>query len=101
MRKVLDLVDGQDCILVGTLYKEMKLKPSILDEYATRDLSLPRAAVSAAKFVAEDDALVLEDEAARVKLCGDGLPVDTLVSGAACLVHTCAVTLRRVVFHPV
>ncbi len=83
MRKVLDLVDGQECILVGTLYKEMRLKPSILDEYVTRDLSLPRAAVSAAKFVAEDDALVLEDEAARVKLRGDGLPVTALVSGAS------------------
>ena len=82
MRKVLDLADGEECILVGTLYKEMKMKPSILDEYVERDLSLPKAVVSAAKFVHADDALVLEDEAARVKLCGSGLPVDNLVSGA-------------------
>ena len=31
---VLGLEEGKDCIIVGTLYKHMKLKPSILDEYA-------------------------------------------------------------------
>lgn len=101
VRKVLELVDGQDCILVGTLYKEMRLKPSILDEYV-KDLDLTRSkVVSAAKFNAPDDALVLEDEAARVKLAGPGLPIDTLVSGACArrrhAAHLCAYasSLRR------
>ena len=81
-RKVLELADGVECILLGTLYKEMRLKPSILDEYV-KDLDLTRSkVVSAAKFNAPDDSLVLEDEAARVKLAGDELPVDKLVSGA-------------------
>lgn len=31
---VLGLEEGKDCIIVGTLYKHMKLKPSILDEYS-------------------------------------------------------------------
>lgn len=31
---VLGLEEGKDCVLVGTLYKHMKLKPSILDEYS-------------------------------------------------------------------
>lgn len=31
---VLGLEEGKECILVGTLYKHMKLKPSILDEYS-------------------------------------------------------------------
>lgn len=31
---VLGLEDGKECIIVGTLYKHMKLKPSILDEYS-------------------------------------------------------------------
>ncbi len=92
MRKVLDLVDGQECIIVGTLYKEMKLKPSILDEYG-RDLSLPRAVASSAKFVSDDDALVLEDEAARVKLRGEGLRVGDLVSGTEML-NACAAFTR-------
>lgn len=31
--KVLDLVEDEEVALVGTIYKDMKLKPSILDEY--------------------------------------------------------------------
>lgn len=31
--RVMDAQEGVDCVLVGTLYKEMNLKPSILDEY--------------------------------------------------------------------
>lgn len=31
--KILDLPEGQEVAVIGTLYKEMKLKPSILDEY--------------------------------------------------------------------
>lgn len=31
---VLGLEKGKECIIVGTLYKHMKLKPSILDEYS-------------------------------------------------------------------
>lgn len=96
---MLELVEREDCILLGTLYKEMKLKPSILDEYVkdvrcrsrppasarlTRpQLALPRAAVGSDKFVSDDDSLLIEDEGARVKLLGDGLPVSLLASGAS------------------
>ena len=31
--RVMDAQEGADCVLIGTLYKDMKLKPSILDEY--------------------------------------------------------------------
>lgn len=31
---VLGLELGKECVVVGTLYKHMKLKPSILDEYS-------------------------------------------------------------------
>jgi hypothetical protein len=30
----LDLETGMECVLLGTLYKDMCLKPSILDEYS-------------------------------------------------------------------
>ena len=30
---ILDLPEGREVAIVGTLYKDMKLKPSILDEY--------------------------------------------------------------------
>lgn len=31
---ILGLEEGKECIVVGTLYKHMKLKPSILEEYS-------------------------------------------------------------------
>jgi DNA polymerase delta subunit 2 len=31
--KILDLPEGQEVAVLGTIYKEMKLKPSILSEY--------------------------------------------------------------------
>ena len=37
---VLDLQPGHDCFVIGTLYKHMRLKPSILDEYVT-EVSVP------------------------------------------------------------
>lgn len=34
VNSVLGLEEGKECIIVGTLYKHMKLKPSVLDEYS-------------------------------------------------------------------
>lgn len=34
MVRSLDLETGVECVLLGTLYKDMCLKPSILDEYS-------------------------------------------------------------------
>lgn len=31
---ILQLEEGKECVIVGTLYKHMKLKPCILDEYS-------------------------------------------------------------------
>jgi DNA polymerase delta subunit 2 len=31
--KILDLPENQEVAVIGTVYKEMKLKPSILNEY--------------------------------------------------------------------
>ncbi|KAK8635077.1 hypothetical protein V6N13_022955 [Hibiscus sabdariffa] len=36
---VLGLEEGKECIIVGTLYKHMKLKPCILDEYSKEETS--------------------------------------------------------------
>ena len=78
--KILDLKEGEECVVMGTLYKDMKLKPSILDEYV-KDAGLGSAETSAAKFVSDDDSLVLEDEGARVKLVGPAANVDEFVTG--------------------
>lgn len=31
---MLGLEEGKECVIVGTLFKNMKLKPCILDEYS-------------------------------------------------------------------
>ena len=38
--KVLGLEEGKECIIVGTLFKHMKLKPCVLDEYSKEVRSL-------------------------------------------------------------
>ena len=79
--KVLDLKEGEECVIMGTLYKDMKLKPSILDDYV-KDAGLGGTSeVKSTKFVSDDDSLVLEDEGARVKLVGPAANVDEFVTG--------------------
>ena len=78
--KVLDLKEGEECVVMGTLYKDMKLKPSILDEYV-KEAGAKASEVAAKKFVSDDDSLVLEDEGARVRLTGNGIAVDCFVTG--------------------
>lgn len=105
-QRILDLVPEKKCIIAGTLYKDMKLKPCILDEYnkekgssAAADV-LASAASAAAIASGEsaslsnmvavqslrsaDDSLILEDEYGRVQLVGvseEALPVSQLASG--------------------
>lgn len=59
--------------------QEMKLRPTVLMEYK-KDKGL-KAALGASNFCSDDDTIVLEDEAARMKISGPGLPVDELVTG--------------------
>jgi DNA polymerase delta subunit 2 len=51
-------VDECKPLVMGTLYKDMKLKPIILDEY-NKQAGLG-SEVGANKFVADDDFIVLE-----------------------------------------
>jgi DNA polymerase delta subunit 2 len=79
--KILSVGEDQDVAVIGTLYKDMRLKPSILDEYA-KDPSL-KAALGGTCFCSDEDNLVLEDEGARMTLrseCGDLTP-DAVVTG--------------------
>nr|CAD1844670.1 unnamed protein product [Ananas comosus var. bracteatus] len=77
---VLGLEEGKECILVGTLYKHMKLKPSILDEYSKERSALPLAKPH--NFIHHDDHLILEDESGRVKLSGSVLAPAAFVTVA-------------------
>ncbi|KAJ3682005.1 hypothetical protein LUZ60_014578 [Juncus effusus] len=82
---VLGLEEGKECIIIGTLYKHMKLKPSILDEYSKERSVVPL--VKPHNFMSLDDHLILEDESGRVKLSGNILVPSAFVTGAVVALH--------------
>ncbi|KAI8562086.1 hypothetical protein RHMOL_Rhmol03G0007500 [Rhododendron molle] len=82
---VLGLEEGKECIIVGTLYKHMKLKPTILDEYSKERSAAPL--VKPHNFIHLDDHLILEDESGRVKLRGNVLLPSVYVTGIVVALH--------------
>ncbi|KAM7263626.1 hypothetical protein ACFE04_001309 [Oxalis oulophora] len=82
---ILGLEEGKECIIVGTLYKHMKLKPSVLDEYSKERSVTPL--VKPHNFCHLDDYLVLEDESGRVKLRGTMLLPSIYVTGVVVALH--------------
>jgi len=89
--RVLDVSEEREVFTVGTLYKEMALKPSILDEY-TKERSLGQQ-LGNARFAQASDGAVLEDENARVTLArsaagdDDGLDVGNMATGTVVAVR--------------
>lgn len=70
-------------ILIGVLYKDQKLKSSLL-----RDLSkeLQLEAQPSSNCASVDDKLFLEDETLRVRLVGNHIDVQEIVTGLVCAV---------------
>ncbi|GLT77943.1 hypothetical protein SLA2020_494960 [Shorea laevis] len=82
---VLQLEQGKECVIVGTLYKHMKLKPCVLDEYSKERSVTPL--VKPHNFMHPDDKLVLEDDSGRVKLAGSVLLPSVYVTGIVVALH--------------
>jgi DNA polymerase delta subunit 2 len=105
LKKILAVEEGVECAVVGTLYKDMKLKPSILDEYSKDALlaaslagAVPGGGAQGENYCGDGDALVLEDDGARMALqpaeaegsSGGGrapLDVDAMVTGVVVAVR--------------
>lgn len=81
--RVLDIVPDRLCVIAGTIYKEMKLKPCIIEEYNKTAAAADATTQAGSVYTSPDDTLVLEDEFGRVGLIGspDKLDVRELVSG--------------------
>eukprot|EP00731_Ephydatia_muelleri_P028441 Em0020g85a len=77
-RRLVELKRGEMCWTLGTLYKKMDLKPSILKEISADHRVLPQPA--RAKYVATSDELIVEDTVSRVVLTGS-IAKDELVTG--------------------
>lgn len=74
MRTVLELVENERCVVIGTMYKHMKRKPGILDEYvkAAKDGKEDEGETHDREgtYTSADDWLELEDESARLRVIG-------------------------------
>lgn len=67
--------EGEDCVVVGTAYKEMRMRPSVLDEFRdSQGTGVGGPVAPLAKYASEDDTLLLEDESGRIELAGPLLP---------------------------
>ncbi|KAH7166128.1 DNA polymerase alpha/epsilon subunit B-domain-containing protein [Dactylonectria macrodidyma] len=79
--RVLDVRQGELCWVTGTVYMDMPLKPSILEDVSKdRWISAP---ISTPKYFSEDgiNQIMLEDESGRIRLVGDMLKTVHLVTG--------------------
>lgn len=77
--RILDVKEDEDVFIVGTIFKEMGLKPSILDEY-TKDRGVGQQ-LGGTNFTQASDVAILEDEGGRVTLAGAKVDAGMLVTG--------------------
>jgi DNA polymerase delta subunit 2 len=81
VERVLDVRQGKLCWVAGTIYMEMPLKPNILDDISKDHwISAPPPRQ---KYLSpsEEDLMMLEDESGRLRLVGEPLSSEMLVTG--------------------
>ncbi|CAG8710164.1 2808_t:CDS:2, partial [Scutellospora calospora] len=79
VNKILDIKLDVTCFIIGTVYIEMQFKPNILDD-VTKDHWAPPSPPRS-KYCSTDDVFFLEDESGRIKLIGDILKQEIIVTG--------------------
>ncbi|KMQ90872.1 dna polymerase delta small subunit-like protein [Lasius niger] len=76
--------EGQECVIIGTLYKHQKCKPSILHELSEdHQLTLPEPR---SNYCSEKDQLFLEDEMLRIRLVVEDADLKNYITGVVCAI---------------
>lgn len=71
------------CVIIGTLFKQQTLKPSILKEISEKNQLVPQPLRT--NYVDDSDKLILEDTLQRIKVTGK-LDVHNVVTGIVCAI---------------
>jgi len=78
VRKLFELKNAEDCILIGTLFKHMEIKPNILKEISDEHNLV--VVPSSGRYTQDEDILILEDELQRITLKGK-IDVHSMATG--------------------
>lgn len=79
IRKLFELKVGEECIVIGTLFKHMELKPNILKEISEEHYLVTVPADG--RYTEDEDRLILEDELQRITVKGS-IDVHRMATGA-------------------
>ena len=77
--QVLNVPPREHSFVIGTVYIDMPLKPSILDKVTKEEWVLPPPPRE--KYTSESDVILLEDESGRIKLVGAELKQHIFMTG--------------------
>ncbi|KAI6653642.1 DNA polymerase delta subunit 2 [Oopsacas minuta] len=85
--EIASIIEGERCCIVGNIFKDMRLKPSVLRELSEDHHLIPLPPRK--KYTEQEDYLILEDHSLRLTLITDQTDTDTLVTGVPVVIVGC------------